>query len=67
MKTEKYNCYLFAEGLGPSHACCLVGDVVFAVTYGPRLVDSQGFHVVSLIFFAPSILSSSSPTGFSKI
>lgn len=34
----------------------LVGGAVSVSTYAPRLLDSVGFLVVSLVFLAPSIL-----------
>jgi hypothetical protein len=48
MKTQLYSCYICAEVLGPSHACSLVGGSVSVGPYGPRLVDSVGFLMVSL-------------------
>lgn len=56
MKPDMYNCHLCAENLDLSHACSLVGVSVSVVTYGPRLVDTVGFLVVSFISFAPSSL-----------
>ena len=63
MKTKLHNCYICAEGLGPSHAYSLVCGSVSVNPYGPRLVDSVGFLVVSLTPHAPTILFSPSSAG----
>jgi hypothetical protein len=56
MKTQLHNCYICAEGLGPFHACSLISSSVSVSRYGPRLVGSVCFLVVSLTPLAPSIL-----------
>jgi hypothetical protein len=56
MKTKLYNSYICAEGLGLSHAGSLVCGSVSVNPYGPRLVDSIGFLVVSLTPLVPMIL-----------
>jgi hypothetical protein len=48
MKTKLYNCYICAEGLGPSHQCSLIGGSISVSLCGPSLVDSVGFLMVSL-------------------
>ena len=47
---------MYAEILCQSHAGSLVGGSVSVSPYGPRLVDSVGFLVVSLTPLAPTIL-----------
>jgi hypothetical protein len=41
---------------GQSCVCSLVGDLVSVNRYGPMLVDSVGYLVVSLTFLTPTIL-----------
>ena len=47
IKNKLHNCYKCAEGLGESHACSLVDLSISMNPYGPKLVDSVGFLVVS--------------------
>jgi hypothetical protein len=56
METKLNNCYIYVEGLGPSHACSLVGGSVSLAPYGPTLVHSVDFLMVYLIPLAPPIL-----------
>jgi hypothetical protein len=56
MKTKLHNCNICAEGLYQSHACSLVGSSVSVSPYGPKLVDSLCFLMVSLAPLAPTIL-----------
>lgn len=56
MKNQLRNCYVCAEGLGPSYTCSLIGSLVSAGPYRHRLVDSVSFLVVSLNPLDPSIL-----------
>jgi hypothetical protein len=66
MKTHLHNCYIYAEGLGQTHAGSLVGGSVSVSPYRPRLVDSVGFVVVPLIsWLLQTVLSLSS--GFPKL
>lgn len=46
-------CYIYVEGLGPSHSPSLVGGAVSVCTYKTRLLDSVSF-VVSLNSLAPT-------------
>ena len=66
MKTKLHNCYIYAEGLGQSCIYPLVGGYVSMNPYGPRLVDSVGFIMVSLtpVSCNPSPLSFA---GFPKL
>jgi hypothetical protein len=54
MKTKLHNYYTCEDLL--VHVCSLVGGSVSMSLYGPRLVDSVGFLVVSLTPLTPSIL-----------
>ena len=56
MKTQLHKCYISVEGLGLAHACCLGGSSISMNPYGVRLVDTVGFHMVSLTPLASSIL-----------
>lgn len=56
MKTQLHICYICVWGIGPSHTHSLVGGSVFVSPYGPRLIVSVSFPVVSLISLVPSIL-----------
>lgn len=51
MKTKLQNCNIYAQGLGQSHACSLVGDSDSVSPSGPMLVDYVGFLVVSLMLW----------------
>jgi hypothetical protein len=67
MNTRLHNCYVCAEGLGQSLANFLVAGSVSLNPYRPRLVDSVGFLMVSLIDSVESyILSYPSSTILSK-
>jgi hypothetical protein len=48
MKTKWHICYICVEGLGPAHACSLVGGSVSGSRRGSRLGDSVGLLVESL-------------------
>jgi hypothetical protein len=61
MKTKVLICYICVGGLGPAHACFLVGGSVSVSSYGPRLVDSVGLLDVSLTPQSSSILSLTVP------
>ena len=54
MKTKLHNYYTCEDLL--VHVCSLVGGSVSVSPYGPRLVDSVGFLVVSLTILSPTIL-----------
>ena len=57
MKTKLHVCYMYAEGLAPSHSFSLVGSSVSVSFSGPTLVvDSVGFLAVPLASLAPFIL-----------
>ena len=56
IRTQLHNCSICAEDLSLFYACFLIGSSVSKNHYGPRLVDSVGFLVVSLTPLAPSIL-----------
>ena len=55
MKTKLHISHICVGGLGPSHACSMIGDLVSMSPHVPRLVDFIGL-VVFLTFLAPSIL-----------
>ena len=58
MKTKLHICYnCRGGGLGPAPACSLVGGPSSMNPHGPRLVDSVGLPVSSLIPPTSSILS----------
>ena len=48
MKTELHSSNIYAEGLGQSRAGSMIVSSASVSPYGPRLVDSVGFLVVSL-------------------
>ena len=48
MKTKLCISYICIGSLGLSHAHSLIGGAVSVSPYGPRLVDSVGFPVMSL-------------------
>lgn len=53
--------YISVGSPGLSHTCFLGGVSVSVNPYGPSLIDSVGFLVLSLTFLAPSILPSTLP------
>lgn len=57
MKTKQHICYKYVRNLGPVTACSLAGSSISVSPHGPRLVDSVGFFVVSLIPPACSVPS----------
>jgi hypothetical protein len=61
MKTKLYICCKCVGGLGPTHACSLVGGSVSVSPQGLRLLDSVGLLVMSLTSPALSILSPTLP------
>ena len=56
MKMEPHHCYVWAKGLGTSHACSLFSGSVSMNASGPRLVNYVCFLMVFLTSLAPSIL-----------
>lgn len=58
MKTQLHNCYIYAEGLGPSYACLLVTSSVFVGPYGPWLAEC--FLPPSLLNGIPNLFGSES-------
>ena len=57
-KTILHNCNICAGGLGKLCEGFLVCSSVSVSNYGPKLIDSVGFLVVSLTPLAPTILFS---------
>jgi hypothetical protein len=62
MKTKIYNCNIYAEDLGHSHAHFLVGSSVSVNHYGVRLVDFVAFLVLFLTTL-PSTISTPASVG----
>ena len=54
MTIKLHNCYIYAEGLGQSHAGSLIDSSVSVSSYEPRLLDSVGFLVMPLTSLALS-------------